>query len=326
MRVIVTGGAGFLGLKLARQILMGDALIDQHGVRRRVSELVIFDRVAPPEGLTDERVRVVTGDLCDPAALKAAMGENADSIFHLAAVVSGEAEADHQLGLSVNLDGTRALLDAAAATGRRPKFLFASSLAVYGGPNATTVTDDTTPTPKGSYGVQKLMGEWLVDDYDRRGLIDGRSLRFPTIAVRPGKANAANSSFISAVVREPVAGRATVCPVSADLPVALLSPNRLVAAIIKVHNLSSDDFGWPRAMLLPAIPVTVADFLDVLAAELGPSVRELVTFETDPLIEPMVRGWPASVISGRAGLLGISADDSAKDFIEQYLADMGKKS
>ncbi|NOZ32666.1 MAG: NAD-dependent epimerase/dehydratase family protein [Alphaproteobacteria bacterium] len=326
MRIVITGGAGFLGHKLAVEILDRDTLTDQHGAKQKVTELVIFDRAAPTVPLADDRVQVVTGDLGDPDAVKLALGGPTDTIFHLAAVVSGEAEADHELGLKVNLDGTRALLDFAGRSGRKPKFIFASSLAVYGGPRARIIDDFTTPTPKSSYGTQKLVCEFLVDDYDRRGLIDGRSLRFPTVAVRPGKANAANSSFISSVVREPVAGRATVCPVSRDVPVALISPNRLVAAVLSCHEVSSDIYGWPRAMVLPAIQVTVADFLEALEARKGPRIRDLVSFAIDPAIEPMVKGWPASVSSDRARALGIATDGGPGEFIEQYLADIGQKS
>lgn len=323
MKVLITGGAGFLGSRLTREILRRGALVDQTGRRQTLTELVIFDRVAPEPGFPDPRVRVVTGDLPDKEAIASVLGGETDSIFHLAAVVSGAAEADLALGLRVNLDGTSTLLDLAAQSGRRPKFLFASSLAVYGGAGATTVNDATPPAPMSSYGVQKLCGELLVGDYDRRGLVDGRALRFPTVAVRPGRPNAANSSFISAVVREPVAGRATVCPVPADVPIALISPDRLIEAVLTSHDLSSEKFGRPRSMVLPAVKVTVADMLDGLDKLVGPEARKLVSFVPDDRMIPMVRSWPAEVTSARATALGIAADRDALAFVAQYVAEFG---
>ena len=211
--------------------------------------------------------------------------------------------------------------DLLASGGRKPKLIFASSLAVYGGPSATVVTDATTPTPMSSYGVQKLCSEYLVGDYDRRGLIDGRALRFPTIAVRPGKANMANSSFISAVIREPVAGRDTVCPVPDDVPIALMSPDRLIEAILTVHDLPTEQFGWPRSLVLPAVKVTVREMLDALQDIVGPQARARVRFEPSERIVPMVRSWPAEVTSMRAAALGIVADTGARTFVEQYVAE-----
>ena len=323
MHVVITGGAGFIGYRLAEAVLARGALNDQTGQRRGISRLTIFDQVAPERPLADSRVRVVTGDLTDREAIAEALGGDADSIFHLASVVSGGAEADLQLGLRVNLDGTRTLLDLAAASERKPKLVFASSLAVYGGPMARSVTDATTPTPMSSYGVQKLCCEYLIGDYDRRGLIDGRALRFPTIAVRPGKANLANSSFISAVIREPLAGRETVCPVPDNLPIALMSPGRLIETILHVHDLSTADYGWPRSLVLPAVQVTVREMLDALEAIAGTEVRARVTFRDDERIVPMVRSWPAEVASERAGRLGIRPDENAFAFVEQYVRDKG---
>jgi nucleoside-diphosphate-sugar epimerase len=326
VKVVITGGAGFIGARLAKAVLARGALADGQGVSQPVDELVLFDQAAPAEPIVDDRAHYLTGDLTDAECLAAALGADSDTIFHLAAVVSGAAEADLGLGLRVNLDGTRTLLDLAADTGRRPKFLFASSLAVYGGPGASTVTDATIPTPMSSYGVQKLCCEYLIGDYDRRGLIDGRSMRFPTIAVRPGAPNAANSSFISSVIREPVAGEQTVCPVPDDVPIAVMSPDRLVAAILKVHDLPTETFGWPRSLLLPAVQVTVAEMLDALEQLMGPETRRLVRFAPDQKIIPMVRSWPAEVTSARAAGFGIETDADAMAFVSQYVAEYGPKS
>lgn len=326
MKVLITGGAGFIGTRLAKEILARDSLAGPSGEDRAVEQVALFDQAAPAEPIADDRVRYVGGDLTDPDSVAAALGADTDTIFHLAAVVSGAAEADLALGLKVNLDGTRTLLDLAARSGRRPKFIFASSLGVYGGPGATVVTDATIPTPMGSYGVQKLCCEYLVGDYDRRGLIDGRSLRFPTIAVRPGKPNAANSSFISSVVREPVAGKPTICPVPDDIPIALMSPGRLVEVIVKMHDMTTEAFGWPRSLLLPAVRVTVAEMLDALDRVVGPQARGLVKFEPDEKIIPMVRSWPAEVTSARAAGFGIETDADAMAFVSQYVTEYGPNS
>lgn len=323
MHVVITGGAGFIGYRLAEAVLARGELVDQNGERRQVTRLTIFDQVAPEKPLGDARVRVATGDMTDRAAIAQALGRDADTVFHLASVVSGGAEADLQLGLRVNLDGTRTLLDLLAESGRRPKLLFASSLAVYGGPDATRVTDATIPAPMSSYGVQKLCCEFLIGDYDRRGLIDGRALRFPTIAVRPGKANLANSSFISSVIREPLAGRQTVCPVPDDMPIALMSPGKLIETILRVHDLGSAEFGWPRALVLPAVQVNVREMLDALETVAGPEARARVSFKLDERIVPMVRSWPAEVSSERARSLGIVPDSDASAFVVEYAREQG---
>lgn len=320
MRVAITGGAGFIGRRLADTLLVRGYLSGPAGDKDRIGELVIFDTRAPSPAMRDDpRLRVVVGDLTSRDTLARALGPDIDTVFHLAGVVSGGAEADLQLGLKVNLDGTRLLLDYLAETGRKPRLIFASTLAVYGGPDALHVTDKTVPTPLSSYGVQKLCSELLIGDYDRRGLIDGRAMRFPTIAVRPGKPNLANSSFISSVIREPLAGRRAVCPVPDDVPIALMSPGRLIAAIIKVHDLSSAEFGWPRSLVLPAVQVDVREMLDALVELKGPALRDLVSFVPDERIIPMVKSWPASVVSERAARLGINTDRNAREIVEDYL-------
>src|SRR5271169_6551114 len=239
MRVVITGGCGFLGRRVALRLLE----------RSDVDELVLFDNspsVLPlPE---DKRLRLVTGDIADRATVRAVLSPGTSSVFHLAAVVSGEAEVDTDLGYRVNLDGTRAVLDACRALGSCPRVVFASSLAVYGGALPPAVGDDTPLTPQTSYGTQKAIGELLVNDYSRKGFIDGRSLRLPTIIVRPGKPNRAASTFASSIIREPLSGVDVVCPVTRETVMPAMSPRRVVAAFEMAHDLPGSALGYNRAL------------------------------------------------------------------------------
>lgn len=320
MKLVITGGAGFIGSRLARTLLERGELTGRSGSKEAIEELVIFDQTAPENLPADPRLKIVTGDFADEASLSKALAGSPDSVIHLASVVSGGAEADLELGLRVNLDGTRQLLDLIAGAEKPVKLLFSSSLAVYGD-GGNLVTDATTPQPKSSYGVQKLCCELLIGDYHRRGLIDGRSMRFPTIAIRPGKANLANSSFISSIVREPVAGRATVCPVPEETEISLMSPGRLIETIIKVHDLDSEAFGWPRHLLLPAVNVTVTEMMDALAAQAGQEKRALVSFSPDERIVPMVKSWPVNIEAKRAEALGIFTDADAAEIVRDFLTE-----
>lgn len=319
MKIVITGGAGFIGARLARHLLDLGVLIDQSGVEKRISELVLFDMVEPQGFAPDVRLKTVVGQADDRVALEAVL-LGADSVFHFASVVSGGAEADLALGLRVNLDGTRMLLDVLASGERAPKLVFASSVAVYGGEGGD-VDDDTIATPMSSYGAQKLCCELLIGDYSRRGLLDGRSLRFPTIGIRPGKANKANSSFVSNIIREPLAGRATVCPVPLETEIALLSPLKLIKAIIKTHNMSAEEFGWPRILMLPAIKVSVGNMLDALEAATSVSCRELVSFDIDESILAMIHSWPGTLHARRALALGIAPNASAAEIVAEYMGD-----
>lgn len=317
MKVVITGGAGFIGSRLARTLLERGRLVGRNGAEAEISKLVVFD-IAEAENLPDDpRLEVVTGQATDKALL-AQVVEGADSVFHFASVVSGGAEADLGLGYSVNLDGTHMLLDLLAAGGHVPRLVFSSSLAVYA-EGSGVVTDATPCYPKSSYGVQKLCCEHMIGDYSRRGLVDGRSMRFPTIAVRPGKANLANSSFISNIVREPVMGRETVCPVPADTEITLLSPGRLIEAIIDVHNLDAEALGWPKALLLPAVRVSVNEMLDALEAQAGPEARARVSFATDEKVLSMVKTWPINIEADRATALGIAADADATEIVADFI-------
>lgn len=322
MNILMTGGAGFLGTLLAREILRRDRLCGEG-----VSSLTLADRVAPtrPELLAHPKVVVDTGDLLE--RMDSLFERDFDVVFHLASAVSGECEADFDLGLRSNLDSTRRLLDGLRAqqmrSGRAPVFFFASSVAVFGSdpaiPMPEVVTDQTLPTPQSSYGIHKFICEQLVADYTRKGFIDGRVARLMTVSVRPGRPNGAASSFLSGIVREPLAGIPTRCPVSLDTAVALSSPNTSIAGVLAVVEATREAFGGRTALNLPALTVTVGEMLQALREVAGDQVADLVTVEPDAAIARIVGGWPARFECERTRRLGLQADPSYQFIIRQYI-------
>ncbi|MCY1217462.1 D-erythronate dehydrogenase [compost metagenome] len=321
MNVLITGGAGFLGLQLARLLLQRGTL-NLDGQPVAIDRLTLLDVVAP-QGLDDARVRVVTGDLSDPAVLRQAIDKDTGAVFHLAAVVSGQAEADFDLGMRVNLDASRALLETCRELGHQPRVLFTSSVAVYGGQLPPVVQDDTALNPQSSYGVQKAIGELLLSDYSRRGFVDGRVLRLPTISVRPGKPNAAASSFASGIIREPLSGVSANCPVAPDTPLWLLSPRAAVAALVNGIELAGERLGNRRVVNLPGLSVTAAGMVDALRRVAGDAVADRVTWEREARVENIVGTWPAAWNAERAQSLGFQSDASFDEVIRAYMEDAG---
>ncbi|RAS01294.1 D-erythronate dehydrogenase [Cupriavidus alkaliphilus] len=321
MNVLITGGAGFLGLQLARLLLQRGTL-NLDGKAVAFERLTLLDVVAP-QGLDDARVRVVTGDLSDAAVLRQAIDRDTGAVFHLAAVVSGQAEADFDLGMRVNLDASRALLETCRELGHKPRVLFTSSVAVYGGELPPVVQDDTALNPQSSYGVQKAIGELLLSDYSRRGFVDGRVLRLPTISVRPGKPNAAASSFASGIIREPLSGVAANCPVAPPTPLWLLSPRAAVAALVNGIELAGERLGNRRVVNLPGLSVTAAGMVDALRRVAGDAVADLVTWEREERVEKIVGTWPAAWNAERARDLGFESDASFDAVIRAYMEDAG---
>lgn len=321
IRVIVTGGAGFIGTLLARRLLAEPVTVGG-GPPAKVDELVLADLAAPPADVAaDPRVRAVTGDL---AATVSGLGE-ADAVFHLAGVVSGAAEADFDLGMHGNLDGTRAVLEHARRHRTPPVLVFSSSLAVFGQDPALPagtggpVSDDTLPRPQSSYGIQKFIGEQLVADYTRRGFVRGRSVRLMTVSVRPGRPNAAASSFLSGIIREPLAGLRATCPVPPDTPVALSSPRRTLDGILRAAAVSDAEWGSTTAMNLPAIATTPREMADALDRVAGYAASDLIDWTEDPVIGAIVRSWPAHVQAWRASGLGLHPESSFDDIVRAYL-------
>jgi nucleoside-diphosphate-sugar epimerase len=245
----------------------------------------------------------------------------AEAVFHLAAVVSGEAEADTDLGYRVNLDGTRAVLDACRALGSCPRVVFASSLAVYGGALPPAVGDDTPLTPQTSYGTQKAIGELLVNDYSRKGFIDGRAVRLPTVVVRPGRPNRAASTFASSMIREPLAGRDVVCPVSPDTVMALASPRRIVAGLLHAHDLPADAFAASRSLQLPGFSVAVGEMAAAVRRAAGEAAYARIHWEPDPQIQQIISSWPQALRAPRAEALGFSADTGIDEAVQAFIED-----
>ena len=320
-RIVVTGGAGFLGTLLARRLL-GEPVVLGGAPPAPVAELVLIDLVAPsPDVRADGRVRSVTGQL-GPALDE--LGE-VDAVFHLAGVVSGAAEADFDLGMHTNVDGTRAVLEYGRRHAVPPLVVFSSSLAVFGSDPAIgpvgDVDDDTLPRPQSSYGIQKFIGEQLVADYTRKGFVRGRSVRLMTVSVRPGRPNAAASGFLSGIIREPLAGERARCPVDPDTPVALSSPRRTLEGILRAAAVDDATWGSRTAMNLPALTTTPREMARALDRVAGAGTSDRIDWVDDPVVRAIVSSWPARFHTPRAQRLGLRADTSFDDIVRDYLAD-----
>jgi nucleoside-diphosphate-sugar epimerase len=316
MRIVITGGCGFLGRRLAL------LLLDKGCGVGPIDELVLFDNAPSALPLPDDkRVRLVTGDIADRETVKALIAPGTDAVFHLAAIVSGQAEADTDLGYRVNLDGTRAVLDACRTLGTGPRLIFASSLAVYGGALPPAVGDDTALTPQSSYGTQKAIGELLVNDYSRKGFIDGRALRLPTVVVRPGLPNRAASTFASSMIREPLTGKDAVCPVTPDTVMALASPRRVVASLAHALDVPAEAIGQNRVLQLPGYSASVGDMAEALRRAGGPAAYARLSWRHDPAIQAIVGSWPAALRAPRAEALGFKPDSGIDEAVRFFIED-----
>ncbi|PMS36308.1 nucleoside-diphosphate-sugar epimerase [Trinickia symbiotica] len=324
MKVLITGGAGFLGQRLARKLLERGILAGPDGKPQPISQLVLLDVAAAPD-MGDARVCVHTGDISQRDVLEAAIDSDTYAIFHLAAIVSGQAEADFELGMRINFDASRLLLDICRARGHRPRVVFASSVAVYGGTLPDVVGDDTALNPQSSYGTQKAMTELMVCDYARRGFIEGRAVRLPTISVRPGRPNAAASSFASGIVREPLAGVETICPVEPRTRLWLLSPRAAIDALIGVYELEQRAFGDRPVLNLPGLSVSVEEMVDALREVAGDAIVSRIIWRRDERIERIVASWPGRCDASRAESLGLRGDRTFADVIRAYLHDDARR-
>jgi D-erythronate 2-dehydrogenase len=324
MKVLITGGTGFIGARLARRIIDKGTLAGQDGAQAPVDEVVLFDVAAPdplPMGL-DGQVSVVTGDISDRATVDRLIDRDDISVFHLASVVSGGGEKDFDMAIRVNLTGGLNVFEALRARASCPRLVFASSIAVFGGSHMPDVVGDRAKqTPQTTYGMTKAACELLINDYTRKGFLDGRSARLPTVIIRPGKPNAAASSFASAVFREPLKGEDYVLPVEPETVMPVLGYRNIVEGILALHELPGDKLGDDRAVSLPSMDVTVTDMIEALKRVAHNRKLGEITVEPDPFIEAIVKSWPAATDDKRAVALGLPKDKSVDDIVRHYIED-----
>ncbi|MGE0213746.1 MAG: D-erythronate dehydrogenase [Parvibaculaceae bacterium] len=324
VKVVITGGCGFIGQRLAARILELGSLARPDGTQAPVEEVVLFDAGSPPrlpQGI-DGKVRIVTGDIADQTAVKALIDRDDISIFHLASVVSGGGEKDFDLAMRVNLTGGLNLFEAARARGGAAKLVFASSIAVFGGEDmSATVGDLTKQAPQTTYGTTKAICELLVNDYTRKGFFDGRSARLPTVIIRPGKANAAASSFASAVFREPLKGEDYTLPVDVKTPIPVIGYRAVVDGLVALHELPGQELGADRAVSLPALTVSVEGMIASLRRVAAGRRLGEITVEPDPFIEGIVATWPKGTDDKRGLRLGLPADRNLDEIIAYYIED-----
>jgi len=316
MRVIIIGGGGMLGQKLARALGRRGEIGG-----RAITHLALADIVdpAPVEGpfaVTAHRL-----DITDRAAVDGLLAEGAEIVYHLAAIVSGQAEAEFDLGMEINLAGSINVFEAARAMGTCPKLVFTSSIAVYGGEIPEPIEDWTALNPQTSYGAQKAAAEMLLTDYSRKGFLDGRGLRLPTISIRPGQPNKAASGFMSSIFREPLQGREAICPVGPDYPHWYLSPRRCIENLIIAAEVPAEALGQNRCFALPGRTHLIGDMVEAMRRVAGDAPVSLIRWEPDRSIQNIVLGWKARFNPAKALALGFVRDDSFEDNIRFFLED-----
>jgi nucleoside-diphosphate-sugar epimerase len=310
MKVLVTGAAGFLGSRIINALLAGTGSLPE------VSRIVAADTSACP--IADPRVDSRTGTIVDPQFIAAIVEHEIDVVFHLAAVLSGQSEAEFDLGMRVNVDATRNLLDACRALRTTPRFVFASTLAIFGGALPDVVPEDSVLRPQSSYGTEKAIAELLVSDYSRRGFVDGIICRLATVTVRPGAPNSALSSFVSGIIREPLAGIDAVCPVPLDTRLWISSPGAVTTNLVHAARLPTASLDGRLALTLPGLSVTPAEMLASLERAGGPAARARVRCEIDPHVARVVSTWPGTLDDSRARRLGFVGDRDFDEIVRQY--------
>lgn len=316
MKITILGGGGFLGRKLAHRLAKDGSLGG-----RSITGLTLFDLTAPSAPAAPFPVECLGGDVSDPAAVAAAIPEGTAVVFHLAAVVSAAAEADYDLGMTVNLHGTLAVLQACRALGTRPRVIFTSSVASFGGGQDAVVPDDGRQVPTNSYGAQKAIGELLLQDATRKGFLDAVNIRLPTVMVRPGRPNKAASSFVSAIIREPLLGLSTDCPVPPEFAVWICSPRSAMEWFLHAATMDTSTLGADRGINPPGRSATVGKMLSALESVAGHAARAKVGFVFDKEVYDIVVGWPAAFAATRARRLGFAEQESLEDLVRAFVED-----
>ena len=319
MRILVIGAAGMLGRKLVERLARDGDLGAE-----RISHLSLVDLVAAEApGDAGFAAESTIADLAEPGVAAEIVATRPDVVFHLAAVVSGEAESDLEKGYRANLDATRILLDAIRACGRgyRPRVVYSSSIAVFGPPFPDVIDDDRCTTPATSYGAQKAMTELLLSDYSRRGFLDGIAIRLPTICVRPGKPNLAASGFFSSIIREPLNGQDAVLPVSTDVRHWFASPRSAIGFLLHAATLDADRLGERRSLTMPGVSATVAEQIEALRRVAGEHAVRRIRHEPDETIMRIVAGWPRAFETHRADALGFRAETDFDEIVRVYVED-----
>lgn len=315
MRILVTGAAGMIGRKLVARLARDGEVAGKPITALDLHDIVAADLVSIPDAETS----VFVGDIASPDTVDMLVSRRPDVIFHLAGVVSGEAEANFDLGYRVNLDGTRMLFDAIRLADYRPRVVFTSSIAVFGAPFPDIIPDEFHPTPRTSYGTQKLIGEALLADYTRRGFMDGIGIRLPTICVRPGKPNKAASSFFSGIIREPLNGLEAVLPVPRSVVHTHASPRSAVGFLIRAAEIDGDLVGPRRNLTMPGVGVTVGEQIEALERVAGSNVVSLIREAPDEAVWSIVKNWPTRFEARRARELGFEAETSFDEIVKVYV-------
>ena len=316
MKVTILGGGGFLGRKLAVRLAKDGTLGG-----KAITGLTLFDLAAPAAIAAPFPVRCLGGDVADQAAVANAIPAGTEVVFHLAAVVSAAAEADYDLGVKVNLHGTMAVLQACRALGTKPRVIFTSSVASFGGGQEAVVPDDGRQLPTNSYGAQKAIGELLLQDATRKGFLDAVNIRLPTVMVRPGRPNKAASSFVSAIIREPLLGLSTDCPVPPEFAVWICSPRSTVAWFLHAATMDTAALGADRGINPPGRSATVAKLLEALETVAGRAARDKVGFAFDKEVFDIVVGWPGAFEAKRARRLGFPEQEPLADLVRAFIED-----
>lgn len=316
MNILIIGGGGVVGQKLAHKLAGRGTLRG-----KTISKIVLADINDPAPVQAPFPVETRTCNIADAASVAEVVTEDINVIYLLAAIVSAHAEEDFDLGWQINMMGTLNVLERARALGTKPVVVFTSSIAVYGGEVPDPIIDHSFLNPQTSYGAQKAVCELLLNDYSRKGFVDGRGFRLPTISVRPGKPNRAASSFMSSILREPLNGQEAICPVEDDFLHYYLSPRKCVENLVKGAELKAEDLGQNRCMMMPGRMWSIRQLIDAMDAVVGPEAAKLIRWEAQPEIQRIVKGWRFDLRPEKSVKLGLEADASFQDNIRYYLED-----